>query len=496
MWNRVLKLRIKECSPLQAILFVLYPAVVAVIAFFHFSPVFTPWLGSDAAIPILQSHNFRLPEDLYYWGQNRLGSFVPMISHGIFRLTGVSPIWIISIVNQIILLLGCLSFLQFFKTRFAKIVFPLFWFIPIRLFIGLVEVGLPQGVSLSFLSFFLYFRLYKPKTVLNRFLSWTFLFVACWVSDLIFIAAAIFLFIYFLSHVKVLTRNFNLMFRSLSMSIIELFVVVLIVYVFKNITAGEAGVYSSTLFNSWPEIVSGFNRLKLNFIQIFDDPMSFYDILLLVYLISSVLIVVLSGYRFVFKTNHGYKIVHSFFLLYGIAILFIFFASHWVYLNDFRSRYLLDMYVALLVFSLLMLEKRRVGKLLLIPCIAGMIYTIPPYYYPERAVSRLDQLKELEKLGTCGVISIYWFAYEFACIHPDKIMGVPHDKEFNRNPEQTHEVFAQPKIYLCNVEWLDVFPDTISQYGYLLKKTENEKTVSWYRLREYEILEKPESVKE
>lgn len=473
------------------LLFKGYPIIIAIISFAHFSPIYNYGIGSDQAITILQAYDFRLPEDLYYWGQKRLGSVVPMISNVIYRLTGFNHMWIVAVVNHLILLLGCFTFLSFFKTNFAKIVFPLFWFIPIPFFVGFVELGLPQGISLSFLSFFFYFRLNKQETIFNRFISWVFLFVACWASDVIFIAAAIFVFVYHAIHTKALLRNFKLMFRSLSLSLLELVAIVSVVLVFKKITGGAPTSYASFLFSSWEQTKAVFHHLKLNFLEIFNQPMNFYDILLLVYLVSSVLIVVISLYQFVFRTNPRYKTLHWFFLFYGVAILIVFFTSRWVYINGFRARYLLDMYVALVVFSLLVLEKRRIGKLILIPCLAGVLLSLIPRYYPHKVVSRLDQLKGLEDLGNCGIISIYWVAYEFACIHPEKIMGMPHDEATNRKPEQIHEVFAQPTIYICNVNWFNDFPDTMSQYGYLLKRTENEKFIYKYRFVEYEILEKP-----
>jgi len=471
----------------------IYPLIIALIAFVHFSPVYSPGIGSDQAITILQTYNFRLPEDLYYWGQDRLGSFVPLISNLIYRISGLNHIWVISVMHYTILVLGCISISKYFKSTFSKILFPLFWFIPVHLFIGLTEINLPQGVSLSFLSFFLYLRCYKTKNYPNRIISWVFLFIACWTSDLIILAATLYYLLYYIFNITVLTQNVKAFFKSISISLLEYSSIIVIVYFFKQITEGQTKEYNTNVLNSWDEINSAIIFLKTNFVQLLESLPNFQETFLLIFILSSILIVIISAYTYKSTITLEVNFLNTFFLMYGIIILTVFFASHWVYLNGFRSRYLIDMYVAFVIFSLLVLEEKWTRKLLIIPCVAGMIYSLIPHYYPEKSISRLSQLQEIKSLGKCAIISKYWYAYEFGCIYPDIVMGLPHDKSINRNPAQIHQAFEQQTIYLCKNKWLDSFPDSIVQYGYLLKKLEFEKNVSWYKFAEYKVIKKPDN---
>ena len=104
----------------KSFLILIYVLIIATISFTHFSPIYAFGLGSDQAIPILQAFNFRIPEDLYYRGQDRLGSIIPLISNIIYRLTGINHIWVISVTNYVFLVLGCLTIAKFFKTDFSK----------------------------------------------------------------------------------------------------------------------------------------------------------------------------------------------------------------------------------------------------------------------------------------------------------------------------------------------------------------------------------------
>lgn len=49
-------------------------------------------LNSDHAIHILMAESFDYTKDWYYWGQNRLGSFIPMLGAIFIYLGGGTPL--------------------------------------------------------------------------------------------------------------------------------------------------------------------------------------------------------------------------------------------------------------------------------------------------------------------------------------------------------------------------------------------------------------------
>ena len=58
-------------------LILLLPAWV--IFYFTYGAVHFQGLSSDHAIHILMADGFSFPHDLYYWGQDRLGSIIPIV---------------------------------------------------------------------------------------------------------------------------------------------------------------------------------------------------------------------------------------------------------------------------------------------------------------------------------------------------------------------------------------------------------------------------------
>ncbi len=58
-------------------------AILFFCSYRAFAPLNTPNLNADRAIHVLMAADLKLPQDLYYWGQNRLGSIVPLLSAGV-----------------------------------------------------------------------------------------------------------------------------------------------------------------------------------------------------------------------------------------------------------------------------------------------------------------------------------------------------------------------------------------------------------------------------
>lgn len=92
------------------------------------------------------------------------------------------------------------------------------------------------------------------------------------------------------------------------------------------------------------------------------------------------------------------------------------------------------------------------------------------FYYPEIKPSRIRVLSALTSMGNIGIIAEYWNAYMTASPDPAHIKATPHDKDYVRNRELVAVVFKQPRIYLIRDGWLEAFPDTIIQFGRVLKR--------------------------
>lgn len=73
--------------------FLLCSISIAIVSFFLFAPIYSNGYSSDNAIHVLMAYDFEFPTDLYYWGQDRLGSLIPMLAAIPVKLFGWSPIW-------------------------------------------------------------------------------------------------------------------------------------------------------------------------------------------------------------------------------------------------------------------------------------------------------------------------------------------------------------------------------------------------------------------
>jgi hypothetical protein len=62
---------------------VYYILLVLLIAFsfYNFAEINYPLLNSDMAVNVLMAKGVNLPGDLYFWGQDRAGSLIPLLAN-------------------------------------------------------------------------------------------------------------------------------------------------------------------------------------------------------------------------------------------------------------------------------------------------------------------------------------------------------------------------------------------------------------------------------
>ncbi len=166
-------------------------AGIIILSFFCYSSNFYALLGSDDAIVVLMIHNFQLPHDLYFWGQDRYGSLVPLLGQVFYRGFGFSPLTSESLTHYLLLIAGYFAFAGLFKSKFSRIVLAIIWFFPPFRMIDLLRLNIGQEYSLLAISIFVINKLYADGIENPRLkqhlllLSITVLFiVATWVSDL------------------------------------------------------------------------------------------------------------------------------------------------------------------------------------------------------------------------------------------------------------------------------------------------------------------------
>jgi hypothetical protein len=103
----------------------------------------------------------------------------------------------------------------------------------------------------------------------------------------------------------------------------------------------------------------------------------------------------------------------------------------------------------------------------------GTIYNFK-FISPKSLRPTIKTASEFKSLGKIGLIAEYWNSYINSAPDPENIKATPHDRSAVRNQSLVDSVFCQPNIYVIRDMWMDFFPDTLKQFGYILVKDGNE----------------------
>ncbi|HEY9662935.1 MAG TPA: hypothetical protein V6C65_31205, partial [Allocoleopsis sp.] len=162
------------------------------LSFRSFAAYLAPVLNSDHAIHILMSYDLKLPQDLYYWGQDRLGSLLPLLSHMLSRVFSLAPVKAVSYIQYFLILLGYLTLSSLFQNPISKLLFALAWFLPLNYFLELLFIAQPYSPQFATIGIAIVLINQAGKTsdrnsiqtALLIGISTLFLFISLWVSDL------------------------------------------------------------------------------------------------------------------------------------------------------------------------------------------------------------------------------------------------------------------------------------------------------------------------
>lgn len=162
-----------------------------IVSFQAFALYRIPAFNSDHAVHVLMAQDLKLPDDLYYWGQNRLGSLLPILSYFGVKILSLSPIVAVSYVHYLLLLIGFFSFCSILSNNFSRLTLALVWFLPAVTFTSTIEAVQPYtpqfatiGCALAFLH---QFNIYKSNIFWKRGLliigSLISLCLSLWISE-------------------------------------------------------------------------------------------------------------------------------------------------------------------------------------------------------------------------------------------------------------------------------------------------------------------------
>ena len=478
--------------------------LLILFSFYNFAEIYFPLLNSDMAITVLMAQNLNLPGDLYFWGQDRAGSLIPLLANILVEAYKFPPVLAVSVIHYLILIAGFFALASFFRNRNLKLILALIWFFPSWHFLD--QVNQLFGIQMCLIAIALYF-LKIMQVMVNRYLQLVWLSLAClsfltaiWVSDLALVSLGLIALIVTWKYQPMLKKKRYLFFFKDRNTLLQVVIVAawfilgtaFILYAKHKATRTEA--YHINHLNHPGEIYA---TLKIIFysiwrVFIFASENLMESIYAWAIVAGIPLVISLSNTR-----NHFLKFCSShkwliFFALNGIVTFVLLVLSHWVYLNGTPRRYFTLVYISLWIAMLLYVEStgsrnRQLRMIILVIVVLfGAISSFSKFFVPERLPSRLTAMGDFRKLGDFGLISDYWDAYLIASVDPKHIIATPHDKDDVKNHYLPELVFKMPKLYLARDGWMDSFPDTITQFGHILSRKGSEFVVASIALCQYE----------
>jgi hypothetical protein len=468
-------------------LYLLVVGLICLLSFRCYSSLFYPILNSDNAVTILMIYYFKLPHDLYFWGQDRMGSLIPLIGQIFFKIFNLSALRSEAIVHYLILLAGFLAFASFLKSNFLKIIFAIIWFFPpIRL---IDTIQLYSGVEYSLIAISCYLLNLYQKTAIQENVLFRHLILfsiallligSVWVSDMALVTVFLLLGIQLFFYLQ--TNKFSYaLFKKMEFYYSVLSIIGGYIFIqYAKSTSPTRQDYST--FSDFEVIRQTCIIFKDTIIDLLtfkaNEPFTSVYTYFVIVLFSMLLFQI----KNIKLTNTAKKWI-LFFIFDAFFLFIIIIVSNWTFLNGVPRRYFTCTYISISFAFLLLLDNLNIStssnalRILSFTAVfiggVGAIYNIK-FIWPKTMTPRVEVVNEFQKLGKIGIISEYWNSYITSCPNPEMIKATPHEAASCRNYEIVEEVFQQKNIYIIKDLWLKTFPDSLTQFGRVLIKDGSE----------------------
>lgn len=506
------------------------------LSFRSFAAYLTPNLNSDHAVHILMTYDLKLPQDLYYWGQDRLGSLLPILAHQLLKISSIEPVKAASYTQYFLILVGYLSLSSLFKSTIAKLIFALAWFLPLNYFIELLMIAQPYGPQFACIGVaaVLINRAGKTsdrkniKTAILIGLATLLLFVSLWLSDLSILILLILFgvgckFIYdraiaasfeldnqFLKTLIAVDRH---KFQPLIPPIVASGIAALIGFAFVTYAKQSAANHRNYgTFSNLQQIWEVVSQLTLSLFRTLTFQTD--NLFLSIHALLVLGFVAYLTYSIRCQRQQSSYSAPSFWVyVFAInaAISFILILlSRWLYINGISLRYFTVVYVSCWIVALLLVEglqkpAKNLALMLLALIAISSSLTLPNYVFSlTKAQPVIEQLQEFRSFKRAGFVGEYWRSYILCTVNPEDLDCTPHDRR-NKNQTSCPATPAKPVIrgvrcvrcarktlraknlYLVKENWFDTFPAEIQQFGRCLVKVGEPRQVAGYTIAPYQV---------
>ncbi|HLP55513.1 MAG TPA: hypothetical protein VK151_10815 [Fluviicola sp.] len=494
---------LRENDNRARLLFVTAICMIIIVSYSFYASSNYPLLNSDDGMAILMAHYFELPRDVYCWGQDRLGSLIPLMSKGFMKGFGASAMTAVSLSNYLVLILGYVGFSSLIKSRYGKLVFALIWFFPFQRFIDLTRYTI--GVEYSLIAFAI-FLILKLQFENKSFFYWknhllliaiNIVFgAAIWASDLSVVTITILLFVLYVYHFikkRTLIIRKEVLLYTIAGAVGWTYLILLA----KSYAVAKTEDFAS--LNGFGEMLEG---LSIMFQSTFEVMLySEKDLFTTLYTWLAPIfigVVTLLIIRKKIRVSPEQRKWVTFLLLDFCLVMGVILLSRWVLINEMGRRYFVASYITMSLLVVILVENavlsKRYKQFLKAGLLAVVIVgAISPIYNMQfvngKSLRSMKSVsKEFTQLGDIGLIGAYWNAYRISCAYPETIVATPDDMSDVKNRELVPLVFAQPKLYVVRDGWMTSFPDTMIQFRIPLKRVGREQIVGGHHIQQYKRL--------
>ncbi|MCU0370179.1 MAG: hypothetical protein MUC31_02090 [Bacteroidales bacterium] len=476
--------------------------LIILLSFRLFSTIYYPSVNSDEGVIVLMLHYFKLPGDLYFWGQDRYGGIIPLLGQVPFRLLGLSSLISETIIHYIILISGFLAFSAFIRSKTNKIIFALVWFLPPIYYTDLLRNVFGLQYSLTAILLFLitrYLPSYQTRKLISK-LPFYFLLLAVtvilfWVSELAVTSILAILIVSFFFLLK--DQKLTALFRKPEPYILitGLFLVWLVISRLKNLVEPSPyDQYGEKWLNDFQGIYHAIALLLSSVVSVLTFRVPDFLFSLYAWLCLALFMLIIVFRKKIFAGQGDVRLA-TVFILDAVILVAVILVSHWALMNDMPRRYFVGFHISSWLAFLLIMGSFREGRVKTTLTVfaflvagTGTVSTVYSYRYihPKTFRSRAETALEFTQLGKTGIISDYWNSYSSSFADPDMIKATPYELSYSvRNLRLVDSVFAQPRIILIKDLWMDEFPDSLVQFDRTLIRKDSSFSLGGCRANEY-----------
>lgn len=480
--------------------------LIVFVSFYFYAPCRFFLFNSDQAVHVMMLKHFNWPHDAYYWGQNRLGSFLPLVTWPFYKLLPFHPLVTISLIHYVLLFVSWYLLAGLLRSDLGRLVLCVAMFLPLSSYYYFILIGHPYEAQLfclcvSVFSFNKVRLLLLSEQTGVRLFVWHFIAIqfgvlAYWVSEfsaLVFLFAGIYAWLCKPLRARLLE---GLLWKNKSAGALILLSVLYLGIGFfairdlkQNLTTDA--LYDQLFITQGSDIRKEFGYLSRQTLDTlgFKDPRAFFENAFYACLV----ILVPWSIWLLRKLPDNRQVLMKSILWSILAGCVLLFFSSWNYHSFFGAKYFSILYVLIFIPVLASAEcmkpplLRGISGVLLI-CMLGSGYLFCFRHVGEPTVfERYGNIKQIRK-GT--LVCDYWNCYAMNAVAFDSLQSFPMEAWSQRNSHQLEQLKQSDFFYFFDDANLPhkSTKDTVHYFGFDMVRTGTVYPIQGQSLMQYRKL--------